>query len=359
MKISSPRPPPSSRTTLTQLCAIAVPQPQVAADYAGFAAVRNEARGEFARHCILRPGAGRDPPPDAGVALTAEAAGAGFVARPRPDRPSERQRVGAELEVVDLGPSALAAFHVERRAAAGGGPDPLALPAGPGIVDPPVHALDVEAERIGHAQGHELAVDQRQEPFGAVAGGDRHIGAETQRVELIDPGVIARLGAAGARVILQFRSGERVERPALGALPADRLRPVQRALTFLAVEAGEMAARQRHPHDALLVDVHTARRIAMHLRLRVVPRWLVEFGQRGFRRVGARDQVNNAARKAERRPPDRPVGRADRDAVEPGDDALVLLRIDRLVGLDIVVALAVAVGVEDEGGPALRGGGVA
>src|SRR5207302_11223911 len=91
---------------------------------------------------------------------------------------SRRQRVGAELEVVDLGLGALAAFHVERRAAAGGGPDPPALPAGGGIIDPPVHALDVDAERVGHAQGHKLAVDQCQEPFCTVAGGDRHIGAE-------------------------------------------------------------------------------------------------------------------------------------------------------------------------------------
>src|SRR5438067_8135500 len=94
---------------------------------------------------------------------------------------SQRQRVGAQLEVVDLGLCALAAFHVERRAAAGGGPDPLALPAGGGIVNAAVHALDVEAERIGHAQGDELTVDQCQQPFGAVAGGDRHIGAEPQR----------------------------------------------------------------------------------------------------------------------------------------------------------------------------------
>ena len=59
-----------------------------------------------------------------------------------------RQRVGAELEVVDLGLGALAALHVERRAAAGGGPDPLSLPAGGGIVDAPIHALDVETGRL-------------------------------------------------------------------------------------------------------------------------------------------------------------------------------------------------------------------
>src|SRR5271169_50150 len=43
---------------------------------------------------------------------------------------------------------------------------------------------------------------------------------------------------------------------------------------------------------------------------------------------------------------------------EASGDALVLLRIDRLVRLDIGVALAVAVGVEHQRGPALRLRGV-
>ena len=48
------------------------------------------------------------------------------------------------------------------------------------------------------------------------------------------------------------------------------------------------------------------------------------------------------------------VDRTRRDAVERRVDALVLRRIDRLIGLDVRVALAVAVRVEHEHGPALR-----
>ena len=48
-----------------------------------------------------------------------------------------------------------------------------------------------------------------------------------------------------------------------------------------------------------------------------------------------------------------PSDRARRHAVERRVDALVLRRIDRLIGLDVGVALAVAVGVEDEHRPAL------
>ena len=42
------------------------------------------------------------------------------------------------------------------------------------------------------------------------------------------------------------------------------------------------------------------------------------------------------------------------DSIEAGNDALVLLQINRLVRLDPFVALAIAIGVENERGPALR-----
>jgi hypothetical protein len=119
-----------------------------------------------------------------------------------------------------------------------------------------------------------------------------------------------------------------------------------------------MGVCQRHPYDAIFVDVHAARRIAVHWRLRIIPRYLVIFGKRSLRRVGARE-MHDSTRKAQCGAPDRAVGRADGDAIKRGDNALVLLRIDRLVWHDIIVALAVAVGVEHERSPALRGGGIA
>src|SRR5581483_12194861 len=56
--------------------------------------------------------------------------------------------------------------------------------------------------------------------------------------------------------------------------------------------------------------------------------------------------------------PDRIVDRARHDAVERRGDALVFRGIDRVFGPDIRVALAVAVGVDDERGPSLRGDAV-
>src|SRR6202008_3415620 len=63
---------------------------------------------------------------------------------------SVRERVGAQLEVHRDRLLALAAFHEPRGTIAAGGPQPTPLPAGARIVDAPVEALGVEAERIRH-----------------------------------------------------------------------------------------------------------------------------------------------------------------------------------------------------------------
>ena len=128
---------------------------------------------------------------------------------------------------------------------------------------------------------------------------------------------------------------------------AGRLRSVERPLALAPVEAADVAACERHPHHALAVDIAAARAEAGH-------RYVVDFRERGLGRVGAGREPYDRAGAGAQRPPDRAVGRARHDSVEHLGDALVLGRIQRLVGLDIFVALAVAVGVEDERRPALR-----
>ena len=108
-----------------------------------------------------------------------------------------------------------------------------------------------------------------------------------------------------------------------------------------------MAARERGPEHAVAVDVAAAWAVAREGRL-------IDFGERGCGRVLPRVEPDDPAGEAERGAPDGAIHGIDRDAVERRDDARVLRRIDRLVRLDIAVALAVAVRVEDERGPALR-----
>ena len=158
--------------------------------------------------------------------------------------------------------------------------------------------------------------------------------------------VVARLGAVLADA-LEARARILVERPALRAVIAGRLRAVERTLALAPVEAADVAARERHPHHALAVDVGAAHAEARH-------RHVVDFRQRGLRRVRSRERSARSRRgcraatpRSSRRPGSASRRRSRRDA-------LVLRRIERLVGLDVVVALAVAVGVEHERRPALR-----
>src|SRR5215471_10259630 len=173
--------------------------------------------------------------------------------RPRGRVYSMRQRIGAQLEVHDqrarqrlrgLAGGArgrgVDAFDMHRGAVAGGHPQTTALPASIGVVDAAVEALGKEAHRIRHAQLDHPAADQCMERIRLVASGDRDVGAEPQDVVLVDPGVIRIF--LRTRIALKARSGDRIERKALGTfLPKLRAGPVERALALAAVEACDVS----------------------------------------------------------------------------------------------------------------------
>src|SRR6478672_13495082 len=77
--------------------------------------------------------------------------------------PLARERIRSELKFHHLRQGTQAAFEMERRAVAGGGPDAPAFPAGIGIIDAAVHALGEKAHRVRHAHLDELAIHQRVE----------------------------------------------------------------------------------------------------------------------------------------------------------------------------------------------------
>src|SRR4029077_6904251 len=142
-------------------------------------------------------------------------------------------------------------------------PQARALPAGLRIVDAGVETLGIEAERRGDAQRHHLAVDQRREAVVFIGGRDRYVIAETDRVVLIDPGVVARLGAVVADAG-KTRARIFVESPAFRAMVAGCARAVERTFAFGAIEAAEMTAGERNPDHALGIDVAAARTEARH-----------------------------------------------------------------------------------------------
>src|SRR6185436_7359713 len=212
-----------------------------------------------------------------------------------------RQRVRADLEVHDDGLLALPALHEPWRAVAARGPEATALPAGRRVVDAPVEALGVEAERVRDAQHDHLSVLECDQAVVEVAGRHRHVLAEAERVVLVDPGVVARLGAVLADA-LEARSGILIEAPAFGTVITGGLRTVERSLALAPVEAADVARAHRGPHDALLVDVGPAN---AEVRLRYV----VDLGQRGRRRIGTRHDPHDRRGAAEHsdRAPDRAI----------------------------------------------------
>src|SRR5262249_36493767 len=123
-------------------------------------------------------------------------------------------------------------------------------------------ALGPEAHRIGHDHVDHLAVHERDQRVVLVAGRNGHVLAEAKRVVLVDPGIVGRLAAAVFGDAAELRPGKRIERPALGAVLAGRIRAVERAFALAAVEGAEMSAGERRPCDALAVDVAAAWREA-------------------------------------------------------------------------------------------------
>src|ERR1700730_6245029 len=198
-----------------------------------------------------------------------------------------REGVGAKLEVHGHRLHPLAAFDEPRRAIAAAGPQPAALPASIRIVDASIEPLGVEALRIRYAQRDHLAVLERDQTIHEVGRRYRDILSEAERVVLVDPAVVARLGAVIAYAF-EAGAGIFVKRPALRAVIAGRLRSVERTFALAPVKAANMAARERHPHDALAVDVAAARAEA---RLRHV----IDLREGGFRRVGAGIEPHDGA----------------------------------------------------------------
>src|SRR5262245_61214381 len=135
---------------------------------------------------------------------------------------------------------------------------------------------------------------------------------------------------------------------------ACRRRTVEWPFTFAAIKAGKMAARERRPHNTITGDIESARRETLNRGFRIVPGQFVDFGECGLGRIGSGSDPNDGARETEDRSPDTPVCRVDCYTIERTGDSLVFRRIDRLIGFDVCVALAVAIGVENEGRPALR-----
>src|ERR1700686_5163954 len=157
-------------------------------------------------------------------------------------RTSVRQRIGPKLDVHGTRHRTLAAFLEPGRAVAIRAPQTAPFPPGVGIVDTPVKTLGVEAERIGNPDRDHLAVLQRHEAVTEIGGGHRYVLAKSERVVLVDPGVIARLGTILTDAF-KARAGIPIDCPAFRTMIAGGVRPIERAFALAAVKAAEVTTR--------------------------------------------------------------------------------------------------------------------
>src|SRR5258707_4484199 len=169
------------------------------------------------------------------------------------------ERIGAKLEAYGARTILLAAFEMEHGALAIGGPQALAVPAGIGIIDAAIDVYREEAHRIGHGDADELAVDQREDPAVEIAHGDGHVFAKAEGVELVDPGVIARLGTAGVLDVAHLWTRKRIEFPAFGTMDAGGGSGSVQDLAFAAVRPARVPPGERRPVHLWSVGVHPPR----------------------------------------------------------------------------------------------------
>src|SRR3954466_14953146 len=170
------------------------------------------------------------------------------------------QRIRAQLQFIDAGLFGFAILGVEYSARARCRPERAALPAGAWIINASVDVFGEEGSRVWHVELEHLAVDKCGNRLAAIGHGQRHILAEPEGVEAVDPDVVRVIRTALVIDPLKLRAGEPVESPTVVALLAGYGRcSGQRRRALRTVEARQMTARQCGPDHALGVEIDAAR----------------------------------------------------------------------------------------------------
>src|SRR6185295_20355358 len=104
-----------------------------------------------------------------------------------------------------------------------------------------------------------------------------------------NPGVVTRFRAVLANA-LKPGTGILIERPSFWAVISRGLGAIQRSFAFSSIETRQMAARQRCPDHAMLVDIGAANSETRQ-------RHVVNFRQRGLGRIRTRIDPHDRTRK--------------------------------------------------------------
>src|SRR5687767_248175 len=191
---------------------------------------------------------------------------------------------------------------MEGRARADGCPETAPLPPRLRVIDAAVQPLGVEPHRVGDTKDDPLPVLEYEQPLGLIASVDRHVCTEPERVELVDPGVVAPFSTSRASDVAELREWLCVEAPSLWAMLTGGGGAVKLTAAFAPVEARHVPAPQGSPVHAVPIDVTAARGEAFD-RLAVPHRELEDLGERRLRRIRARRQPDDGAGEPKQRSP--------------------------------------------------------
>ena len=120
------------------------------------------------------------------------------------------ERIGPHLKVDDFALRPLPCLGVEWSSGAVGTPDAPAFPARVTVIYPAVQTLGIKAQRIGDAKDDPLSVDESQQSLVLIAGCDRDVVAQSERIELVDPVIVRTFRAPGIFNVAELRTGHRV-----------------------------------------------------------------------------------------------------------------------------------------------------
>src|SRR5439155_5756218 len=150
--------------------------------------------------------------------------------------------------------------------------------------------LTEETNRVRNSDDDELAIDQRGHRFAAIRHRKRYVRSKSQRIVAIDPDIVGVFGTSRIGHALELRSRVFVQRPAFRAVLAGCCsRPIERALAFAPVEAGEMSARKCCPNHAIEIQIDAARTVSFVWRE-------IHFRQGGLRRIRTGYETQNVSR---------------------------------------------------------------
>ena len=156
-------------------------------------------------------------------------------------------------------------------------PQAATFPSRVRVVNSAINLLRKKSHWVWNPQFDDTSVHKRVERIRLVAGCYWRVGPKTQRVVLVNPKIIRVLRGAENGVSGEARAADKTTTPPDISRPFRRL--VRSAAPCICGDRNSQCNKiQRHPNDAVAIDVHAADAVARQ-------RHFVNFGESGIGRI--------------------------------------------------------------------------